>query len=144
ADLAKKLGYTEISVIEFGVAGGNGLVLLEKYAEEVAEEIGIAIQVYGFDTGAGLPPPDDYRDLPYHWQPGFFRMDEAALRERLRNARLILGDIRETSATFFDTHRPAPIAAVLHDMDFYSSTRVALDMFHADEKHRLPRIFCYF
>ncbi len=144
ADLAKKLGYTEISVIEFGVAGGNGLVELERYAREVATEIGIGIQVYGFDTGTGLPAPEDYRDLPYHWRPGFYRMDEERLRSRLRSARLVLGDIRETSAAFFDTYQPAPLAAVLHDLDFYSSTRAALEMFNASEKYRLPRVFCYF
>lgn len=144
ADLAKKLGYPEISVVEFGVAGGNGLVLLERYADEVAKEIGIEIQVYGFDTGQGLPGPVDYRDLLYHWQPGFFAMDEDRLRQRLRHARLVIGDIRETSAVFFDTYNPAPLAAVMHDLDFYSSTEVALTMFEVDEKYRLPRIFCYF
>jgi hypothetical protein len=144
ADLARKLGYTKISVAEFGVAGGNGLVLLERYADAVAEEIGIQIEVYGFDTGTGLPDPVDYRDLPYHWQPGFFRMDEERLRRRLRNARLVIGDLRETAETFFDTHQPAPLAAVMHDLDFYSSTQVALTMFEANEQYRLPRVFCYF
>ena len=144
ADLARKLGYTRISVIEFGVAGGNGLVLLERYAEEVSRELGIGIEVYGFDSGAGLPAPADYRDLPYHWRPGFFSMDEERLRRRLSSARLVLGDIRETAVTFFETWNPAPLAAVLHDLDFYSSTRVALEMFNVDESHRLPRIFCYF
>ena len=28
---AKKIGYDEISVIELGVAGGNGIIALEKY-----------------------------------------------------------------------------------------------------------------
>jgi hypothetical protein len=144
ANLAAKLGYGEISVIEYGVAGGNGLVLLERYADQVALELGITIQVYGFDTGKGLPPPNDYRDLQYHWQPGFFRMDEEALRSRLRHAQLIIGDIRDTANTFFDACKPAPIAAVMHDLDFYSSTRVALEMFNVDERYRLPRIFCYF
>jgi hypothetical protein len=140
----KKLGYPGISVIEFGVAGGTGLVLLERYAAEVAAEVGIAIQVYGFDSGHGLPAPRDYRDLPYQWQPGFFRMDEQRLRGRLREARLVLGDIRETSVAFFATHQPAPVAAVIHDLDLYWSTRVALTMFQVDERFRLPRIFCYF
>jgi hypothetical protein len=144
ADLATKLGYTEVSVIEYGVACGNGLLLVEQYADEVADELGIKIQVYGFDTGTGLPAPDDYRDLPYHWRPGFFRMDENALRPRLRRAQLVIGDIRDTAETFFDRYQPAPIAAVLHDLDFYSSTRVALEMFNVEERYRLPRIFCYF
>lgn len=144
ADLARRLSYREISVIEYGVAGGQGLVLLERYAEQVANETGVEVQVYGFDTGRGLPPPVDYRDLPYHWKPGFFAMDEKSLRRRLRGARLVLGDIRETAVAFFEIYNPAPLAAVMHDLDFYSSTQVALTMFECDEKYRLPRVFCYF
>ena len=53
-----------ISAIEFGSRGGNGLLALENAAELVEQEMGIEVDVYGFDTGAGLPPPLDYRDLP--------------------------------------------------------------------------------
>ena len=31
---AKKLGYDEVSVLELGVAGGNGLLSLEKYKKK--------------------------------------------------------------------------------------------------------------
>jgi hypothetical protein len=144
AVLAKQLGYREISVIEFGVAGGNGLLALERYADEASRQVGIDIEVYGFDTGRGLPLPGDYRDLPYHWKPGFFQMDEEELRTRLRNTRLVIGDIQETAAEFFSAYDPAPIAAVMHDLDFYSSTTEALKMFDADERYRIPRIYCYF
>ena len=57
AYLAKTLGMPRISAIEFGVAGGNGLLALENAAELVEQEMGIEVDVYGFDTGAGLPPP---------------------------------------------------------------------------------------
>lgn len=143
ADLARKLGHKSVSVIEFGVAGGNGLILLEKYAREIADELGIEIQVYGFDNGCGLPPPHDYRDLPYHWEEGFFSMDEEALRHRLSSAQLVIGDVAETVETFFEKCRPAPIGAVLHDLDYYSSTVAALRLFNGPEKFRLPRIYCY-
>jgi|KBSSwiS6_1023812.scaffolds.fasta_scaffold03224_1 hypothetical protein len=144
ADLAKKLGYEAISVIEFGVAGGNGLALLEDYAQQVAAELGIGIEVYGFDNVSGLPTPQDYRDLPYHWKEGFFKMDEEALLNRLRHAKLVMGDVRDTLGSFLDTHRPAPLGAALYDLDFYSSTKPALELLHVSEQFRLPRIFCYF
>src|SRR4051794_1057437 len=64
--LAKKLGHRRVSVIEFGVAGGKGLLNLEYHAEEASRALGIEIDIYGFDTGKGLPAPVDYRDLPYH------------------------------------------------------------------------------
>jgi hypothetical protein len=35
--LAKKLGLNSVSIIEFGVAGGNGLVNLEYHAKEVSK-----------------------------------------------------------------------------------------------------------
>jgi hypothetical protein len=144
ASLAKKLGYDRISVLEFGVAGGRGLVDLEYHAREVSRELGIEIDVYGFDTGIGLPAPLDYRDLPYHWQQGFFESDLPKLRARLNGAHLIIGDIRETSRNFFADYNPAPVAAVMHDLDFYSSTAAALAMFDAPEKYFLPRVFCFF
>jgi len=144
AVLGQRLGHRAVSVAEFGVAGGNGLVLLEQYATEVSDRLGIEIQVYGFDTAEGLPAPTDYRDMPFIWQKGMFKMDEAALRARISHAKLVLGDIRETARTFFEEYQPAPLAAVFHDMDFYSATKAGLEMFNADEKYRLPRILCFF
>ncbi len=72
AVLAKKLGYSRMSVLEFGVAEGNGLVILEYHAQEVSRQLSIDIDIYGFDTGEGLPEPSDYRDLPYFWKKGDF------------------------------------------------------------------------
>src|SRR5580658_9317485 len=75
ADLAKRLGLDAIQVIEFGVAGGNGLVALEAIATAVETDLGIRIHVCGFDSGGGMPAPVDYRDLPHVWDQGFFAMD---------------------------------------------------------------------
>lgn len=144
AMLAKKLGHKRISVLEFGVAGGNGLLNLEYHAKEVKKILDIDIDIYGFDTGQGLPPPEDYRDLPYHWKSGFFKMDVEAIEKKLEFAKLVFGNINETARDFFDKYNPAPIAAISHDFDFYSSTMTALKMFDADEKYFLPRVFCYF
>lgn len=142
--LAKKLGLRRISVLEFGVAGGRGLLSLENHAREIERALEIDIDIYGFDTGKGLPKPLDYRDLPYHWKEGFFNMDRAKLQARLTRAKLVLGDIGETSRKFFTEYDPAPVAAIMHDFDFYSATTAALKMFDAPEKYFLPRVFCYF
>jgi hypothetical protein len=144
ARLAKKLGLDRISVLEFGVAGGRGLLNLEYHAREIAELFEIEIEIYGFDTGHGLPVPLDYRDLPYHWQEGFFAMNVEELQTRLTKAKLVLGEIEKTARNFFDEYNPAPVAAIMHDFDFYSSTAEALKMFEAPEKYFLPRVFCYF
>jgi hypothetical protein len=144
AKLAKKLGHQRISVVEYGVAGGSGLLILEKYAAQVEELLQVKVDIYGFDAGGGLPPPKDYRDLPYHWKTGMFRMDETKLRGQLRRATLVIGNIEDTSRTFFEQFNPAPIGAVIHDFDFYSSTKTALGMLLASPSRYLPRVFCYF
>jgi len=71
-------------------------------------------------------------------------MDKHQLEQRLDRARLVLGDIEQTAGTFFSAHRPAPIGAVMHDFDLYSSTVAGLSMFDVDERYRLPRVYCYF
>ena len=67
------------------MAGGNVLAL-ESYAREIESELQIEIELYGFDSGAGLPEPRDYRDIPYVWRPGFYPMDEVKLRSRLNRS----------------------------------------------------------
>jgi hypothetical protein len=144
AQLAKRLGYDRISVIEFGIAGGRGLLNLEFHAEQISKLFGIGIDIYGFDTGAGLPSPTDYRDLPFAWEKGFYRMDYGELQKKLHFAKLVIGDVRDTTTRFFNDYSPAPISAVLWDLDYYSSTIAALRLFDADDKYLLPRIFNYF
>lgn len=144
AELARQLGIPRISMIEFGVAGGNGLLNLEYHATQVEKITGVAIDIYGFDTGEGLPPPADYRDLPYHWKSGFFRMDKDALLKKLSRAKVIFGDVAQTVPRFVEEYNPAPIGAIFHDLDFYSSTRDALAVLDLDHHYRLPRIFNYF
>ena len=144
AVLGRELGYHRISVLELGVGDGSGLADLEYHAEQASKSLGIEIDVYGFDTGEGLPEPIGYRDLPYYWQVGFYKMDVPKLRQKLKRATLVLGDMRDTARSFFRVHEPAPIGAVMFDLDFYSSTAAALQMFDADEKYRLPRVYCFF
>jgi len=144
AKLAKKLGYEKISVIEYGVGEGSGLLSLEVYTEEIKKILGVQIDIYGFDTGQGLPEPVDYRDLPYHWKKGFFSMNKNDLLKKLKKTKLIIGNIQETSKTFFSNYKPAPIGAVIHDFDFYSPTKIALSMMEGNTNFFLPRVFSYF
>ncbi len=143
AVLAKGLGLSGISVIEFGVAGGRGLLAMEKSAEDVEKRFGIPVDVYGFDTGKGLPPATDYRDLPYKWAQGHFEMDFDRLKTRLKRARLVLGDVGNTLAEFWPLLKH-PIGYVSYDMDYYSSTMRAFRMWDAPPDTRLPRVMCYF
>lgn len=142
---AARLGIETVSALELGVAGGNGLVALEKHATAISKLTGVSIRIFGFDTGAGLPPPRDYRDMPYFFGPGDFRMDEARLRERLRNSELVLGDVGDTFPGFLRRDDLPPIAFVAFDMDYYHPTRLVLDEIAAcPDDAILPRPFLYF
>lgn len=140
---AHLLGLKRISAAEFGVAGGAGLIELEDLADAVEKEFPVEIEIYGFDTGGGLPEPVDFRDLPYIWKAGFYKMDQDALRKKLRRASLVLGDVKDTVPSFIENHDPAPIGAAFFDLDFWSSTSEALKIFEAPQSHMLPRVMCY-
>lgn len=142
--LARKLGHSRMSAIEFGVAGGNGLLALERHAEDVTHRTGIQIDIYGFDTGTGLPPPVDYRDMPYLYQAGYFVMDPDQLKARLRLSKLILGVVEDTVPKFVTLESFPPIGFIAFDLDYYSSTMAAFKIFEVDEKRLLPRVACYF
>jgi hypothetical protein len=143
ARLAAKLGHGRISVIEFGVAGGIGLVAQEKHARLAGAKYGVGIDVFGFDNATGLPPPTDYRDMLYLFREGYFPLDEAALRGRLRQAELVLGRIDETLPAFIRQEDLAPIGFVAFDVDYYSSTLAALKVLEGPETKLLPRVVCY-
>lgn len=143
ARLAHLLGVRRISVVEFGVAGGSGLLELENLAIQVEKEFPVAIEIYGFDTGEGLPEPVDYRDIPFVWKAGFYKMDQELLRAKLKRSTLVLGDVKNTVPVFFETYDPAPLSAAFVDLDFWSSTVEALKIFDAPHDRILPRVYCY-
>ena len=142
--LAKKLNYTSISAIEFGVAGGNGLYFLDLFADQLSKEFNIEIQIYGFDLVSGLPKPKDYRDLPYIFKEGLFPMDQDKLNKKLKRSKIIIGDVEDSIKIFFEKNNPAPIAFISNDLDYYSSTASSFKIFNNESKFYLPRIFCYF
>ncbi len=145
AKLAEYLGVSDISVIEFGVATGRGLLCIEKHIKAIQTFLKTRFHVYGFDTGGGLPKLEGYKDLAHHWTSGMFKMDIEGLQRQLSFSKLVIGNVKETVPQFFDTYRPAPIACILFDVDLYSSTRDSLKIFdHSDPGAFLPRIRCYF
>ena len=143
AALARQLGYPRISVLELGVAGGNGLRELERIAAFAERLSGVGIDVYGFDGGAGLPKPQDHRDLPQLWREGDYRADPGVVAQSLTRAKLIVGPVAETVPAFM-RGRPAPIGFVAFDLDLYRSTMDAFAAFAAPADLLLPRVTCYF
>ena len=147
ADLAARLGISKISILEFGVAGGNGLVALERIAAGMRAErkLPVDFEIYGFDTGQGMPPPEGAEDLPYWFRESQYHMDESGLRERLTEASLEIGNVRDTVPAFLARGTAAPIGAVLIDVDYWSSTIDCLRIFDCEEiaARFLPRVHVY-
>jgi hypothetical protein len=143
AHSASALGIPAIAALEFGVAGGNGLLALERAARAATELSGTRIEIFGFDTGSGMPPPRDRRDAPWLVEESYFGMDEAALRARLTSAQLVIGDVGETVPEWQRGDRP-PVGFVSFDVDYYSSTVQALRVLDGDPERLLPRVPCYF
>jgi hypothetical protein len=143
AQQAKHEGLRAVSVIEFGVAEGYGLLALQKHAAAVERHTAVEIHVYGFDSGRGLPRgTGDYRDHPDVWKPGDYQMDEPGLRRQLAaRTTLTIGDVATTA-----TSQPlaAPIGFVSLDLDLYSSTAAALQILLREDVQLLRRVALYF
>jgi len=140
-------GVDAICVIEFGVAGGEGLLALEDAAEAVEKDSGVRIQVIGFDCGAsGLPEfCGDHRDHPDFWKPGDFRMDADALRRRLGSrTQLIIGNVGETLPEFVERQMEFPVGFASYDLDLYSSTAQALLLLEHPARKMLKNVPLYF
>src|SRR5262245_28178983 len=74
ADMAQLVGKSRVTVCEFGVATGNGLINLIELAEPISKETGIGFRIVGFDSGEGLLELEGYKDHPELWSPGDFAM----------------------------------------------------------------------
>ena len=139
---AKKLGYEEITVLELGVAGGNGIVSLEKYKKKIQKNLNIKINIYGFDTGEGMPESNLKEDLPFIWKAGQFKIDKEKLEKRV-NSKIYYGDIKNTIEEFCKLN-PKNISVIFFDLDLYSSTASFLKKINIWSKFISPRVYCYF
>jgi hypothetical protein len=131
-------------VIEFGVASGAGLLNICENARRVTRATGVQIDVYGFDTGSGLPPPRSYRDHPELYRHGDFPMNFKALEAQLpSNAKLLLCDITTTVPNFLACGLTAPLGYVALDVDYYWSAVEALKIFCGAPELYLPIVNLY-
>lgn len=138
---ARLLGYSSMTAVELGVAGGSGLLCLCEHKQEIEKLLDIRIVILGFDSGAGLPESNDSRDLLYCWPPHSFEMDRRRLEDRLDGrAELVIGDVQDTVNAWMSSPT-APLGAVFFDLDFYTSTHHALALL--TKAHVLPRTWCY-
>lgn len=64
AEAAQKMNIKSLTLIEFGVASGAGLMNMAEIAAKVSDRTGISFRILGVDSGKGMPSPESYRDHP--------------------------------------------------------------------------------
>jgi hypothetical protein len=145
ADHAKAYGIKRIAIMEFGVAAGGGLLNMCWIAERVTRETGVEIDIVGFDSGEGMPPPRDYRDHPEKYFTGDFPpVDKDKLLAALpSNARIYYGPIEQTLKKA-ETELKSRIGFISIDVDYYWSTKQALDVLTWSPERYLPSVPMYF
>jgi hypothetical protein len=145
ADAARGLGLKRVSLLEFGVATGAGLMNMAKIAAQVSEITGVECRLHGFDTGKGMPPAQDYRDHPDMYAQGDFAMDADRLREKLpSNVTLHLGEIERTVDAFLaELPTSEPVGFVVIDVDYYYSAKDALRVLQGRPEQYLPMPLVY-
>ena len=139
---AKKLGINQVSVIELGVAGGAGIIALEKYKKKIEKVLDINIDIYGFDMGSGLPKIEADEDLPFLWREGLYKIDKVALEKKI-NSKIFYGDVQNTLNDFIKINKNN-ICCIFFDLDLYTSTINFLNQIPKIKDHLLPRVLCYF
>lgn len=147
AEEAKRMGLSRVSIVELGVWFGGGLKSLCEICGFLQKTIGMNFDIYGFDTGAGLPEMIDYRDHPELWDSGTMKMPDfdVLATELPSNCRLIIGDVTETIPEFIknDCTPESPIGFVSLDVDLYSSSLSGLKVFDADAECLLPTVMMW-
>ena len=145
ADHAKNYGIKRLTLIEFGVAAGAGLMNICFIAEKVAKETGVEFDIVGFDSGEGMPPPRDYRDHPEHYMTGDYPVtDKLALLKALPpNAKIYYGPIDQTLKQA-EAELTSTIGFISIDVDYFFSTEQSLDILTWKPERYLPAMPMYF
>jgi len=146
-DVARYFGRSSVTVCEFGVASGDGLLNLVQLADEVSRETGVTFRILGFDTGSGLPRTEGYKDHPEIWSAGDFPMvDQDELVSKTQGkAEIVFGDIADTVDAFVESlESSCPLGFVSIDVDVYSGAKSALRCLAGPPETVLPATSLYF
>lgn len=146
ADTALFFGHKGVTACEFGVASGWGLLNMIEVSDMIQAETGVKFRIVGFDTGAGLPAVQGYKDHPELWSRGDFVMgDTNELKAKISGkGELILGNINDTIENFVSTiTTESPLGFVSIDVDIYSGTVAALRVLTGNVNCYLPAISFY-
>jgi len=144
---AQRMGIDRLQIFEFGVANGNGLFNLCNICEMITSSTDVQFDIYGFDSDIGMPKLEGYKDHPEIWHEGQFKSDHNDIRSKLpNNTKLISGNIAHTIEDFCSNNlsHQAPVGFVSIDVDLYTSTVSAFELFKHSACNYLPTTILYF
>jgi hypothetical protein len=149
AQQAKDLGLKKIKVVELGCGNLNGLIDIENYITDIKRFLDIEFEVYGFTLKNGLP---DYKENNYNrlyrYQPGEYPLENKKNLKKLKFSKIYFGDIKKTIPNFLNDHKKtfteSPLGVIFFDLDYYSSTKLGLNLFKLSSNNYLPRTYVYF
>ena len=146
ADIAKHYGKHSVTVCEFGVASGAGLLNMINLANKISTETKVDFRIVGFDSGEGLPELKGYKDHPEIWAAGDYPMpNRDELVEKIGDsAELMFGDIADTVSWFIATlDSKCPLGFISIDVDLYTSTKSVLRCLEARPELYNPAVSIY-
>ena len=149
AQQAKDLGIKKIKVVELGCENFGGILDIENYVTDIKSFLDIEIEIFGFTLKEGLPKNKiTHFDRLYRWGPGDFELKKNNYFKKLKYSKIYFGDIRKTIPKFLTenkkTFKDSPLGSIFFDLDYYTSTKVGLDILRLSEDNYLPRTYLYF
>lgn len=145
-DDADRLGLTRFSILEFGVAEGNGILMLQSsiknYATKPSNQ-NKQVKILGFDTFEGLPDIDSSKDGQSTWKTGDFPSDLNLLRQFIdpELVELHKGLFANTIPQAIQTLIDYPPLFIIVDCDLYTST---VDIFNGLFPKYVPELSYWF
>lgn len=126
-DYANQLGLSQFSILEFGVAEGNGILLLENLVNAVQTDKkyrDFDVQIIGFDTFEGLPTVESAVDGKSVWSTGDYPSNLELLQSLVSPelVQLKKGLFGDTIPACTDLLQAYPPLFIINDSDLYHST----------------------
>ena len=149
AQQAKDLGLKKLKVIELGCFNFDGIIDIENYVTDIQSFLDIDIEVFGFTLKEGLPKykPNNY-DRLYRWQPGDYKLESNKNLKKVKFTKIYFGDAKKTIPKFLNDYKKtftnSPLGLIFFDFDYYTSTKVGLNLLKLNHNNYLPRTYVYF
>ncbi len=149
AQQAKDLGFRKLKVLELGCANFDGLIDIENYVTDIKSFLNIDVEIFGFTLKEGLPKykPNKF-DRLNKWQPGDYSLQNEDNYKKLKISKIYFGDIKDTIPKFLNKYKKtflsSPLGLIFFDLDYYTSTKIGLNLLKLNPINYLPRTYLYF